>query len=262
MRFTLRLVSSWRAPLGLWGAAVPGLVVIWLWSNYGLLVVFFGAAMWLWRSGYWRDVWQWAKPRLARAWAGVKRTPGRLSRYVGRRARAIWGSALKRLHLRDRQGPGWLSYEIHPRMAQAERSHRPPRMIRSRLAMPSRETLMILAGLLVFLIALSWGLTFVPGHVSALPPLTQRVSVFTTMWQVQAGIAALALPVLTFVIERARDDQQAAAPSAEVLGRESWSFLIIGFSFVVVARMGIDLAFWPNKSLGVCPILCVGVVLC
>jgi hypothetical protein len=69
------------------------------------------------------------------------------------------------------------------------------------------------------------------------------------MWQVQAGIAALALPVLTFVIERARDERHAALHTAEVLGRESWSFPIIGFSFVVLGRMGVDLAFFSGEPL-------------
>jgi hypothetical protein len=69
------------------------------------------------------------------------------------------------------------------------------------------------------------------------------------MWQVQAGIAALALPVLLFVIERSRDERQAALHSAEVLGRESWSFPIIGLSFVVVGRMGIDMSWFSENRL-------------
>jgi hypothetical protein len=77
----------------------------------------------------------------------------------------------------------------------------------------------------------------------------ERISIYTAMWQVQAGIAALALPVLLFVIERSRDERQAAVHSAEVLGRESWSFPIIGLSFAVVGRMGIDMSWFSENRL-------------
>jgi hypothetical protein len=75
---------------------------------------------------------------------------------------------------------------------------------------------------------------------------SDRLAVYTTMWQVQAAIAALALPVLIFVIERARDERLAAIHSAEILGRESLSFLLIGLSFVVLARMGVDLTWFAE----------------
>ena len=47
-----------------------------------------------------------------------------------------------------------------------------------------------------------------------------------TLWQVQAAIAAFAMPVLLFVIELARDDEAAARRTAEVLIRDTLAFPI------------------------------------
>jgi hypothetical protein len=245
--------------------------MIWLWNDYGLIVVVLGVAVWLWVSGYWRDVWDWLRPLLHKAWGWTKRIassawqwlkdapkrlwrwlrgiPKRLWHWLDRRVRTVWGWSLKRLHIREHQGPGWLSYEIHGPMKQASEKHQAPRATRSRLAVPSRATIRSLVGLLVGLVGLSIALALIPLHMPGVAATSDRFTVFNTMWQVQAGIAALALPVLTFGIERASNDKQIFARSAEVMGRESWSFLVIGFSFVVVARMGIDLAFFPTKSL-------------
>jgi hypothetical protein len=69
------------------------------------------------------------------------------------------------------------------------------------------------------------------------------------MWQVEGAVAAFALPILLFVVESSRNERQAALRSAEVLVRESWSFPIIGFSFVVLGRMGVDLSWFPHRRL-------------
>jgi len=96
--------------------------------------------------------------------------------------------------------------------------------------------------------ALSWLLP--TWHLSFLGPVTAgaRLTVFTTMWQVQAGVAAIALPILLFVVEAARDQQRAALPTGEVLIRESVALPIIAFSFLVTVRIGIDLFWFRNRT--------------
>ena len=167
-----------------------------------------------------------------------------------RRAASLWAWALKRLGLHAHRGPGWLSYEIHASEKNAKRlTPLPSHAIRSQIAAPRARAVRVLILAFFALLVLSLIASTGDVEVSTLPDEATRLSVFTAMWQVQAGIAALALPVLTFVIERARDERQAALHTAEVLGRESWSFPIIGFSFVVLARMGVDLTFFPDEQL-------------
>jgi hypothetical protein len=143
-----------------------------------------------------------------------------------------------------------LRYEVDKEIKAAKRrSPLPPRSIRSGLAAPTGVAITTIVAASLALIGLSVLLALGHVHLSLLPTTGDRISVYTSMWQVQAGIAALALPVLIFVIERARDERQAALHTAEVLGRESWSWPIIAFAFVGVARMGIDLTLFSGEQL-------------
>src|SRR5207249_3144671 len=54
-------------------------------------------------------------------------------------------------------------------------------------------------------------------------------TVLTTLWQAHIALAGLALPVLVFIIELAKDDISAFAPSSEVLVRRTLAFPIIAF---------------------------------
>jgi hypothetical protein len=134
-------------------------------------------------------------------------------------------------------------------MAAAKRTGKlPPWLLRSRLAGPSVKTLQLLGGVFLGLTTLSVLLSPTNPHLGLFGH-GEQISVYTSMWQVQAGISALALPVLVFVIERFRDEPRAALHSSEVMMRESLSFLIIGLSFVVVGRMGVDLAWFSDNRL-------------
>jgi hypothetical protein len=144
-------------------------------------------------------------------------------------------------------GPGWLRYDINRRVRAAKRTGRLPSWtIRSALAGPSHRTLRAMGVVFIALVLLSLVLSRFDWTVPGVAGRSDRLAVYTTMWQVQAAIAALALPVLIFVIERARDERLAAIHSAEILGRESLSFLLIGLSFVVLARMGVDLTWFAE----------------
>lgn len=77
----------------------------------------------------------------------------------------------------------------------------------------------------------------------------EMITFFSTLWQVQGGISAAALPILIFVIELSKDEQRAAKRSAEVLARETYIFPIIFFSLVVTAKIGIDTCFYSRDSI-------------
>jgi hypothetical protein len=90
----------------------------------------------------------------------------------------------------------------------------------------------------------SLALSYVSWHLGLPKSLAD---LYTTMWQVQAGIAALALPVLLFVVERSRDDPRAVFRSPEILLRDSYAYHILAFSFVVVGHIGLDLAWFGSS---------------
>jgi hypothetical protein len=151
--------------------------------------------------------------------------------------------------VKSRHGPGWLRYDINRRVNAAKRTGSLPHWtVRSALAAPSKKTLSFMGACFAGAVLLSLLLSQLSWSVKGTIPHGDRIAVYTTMWQVQAAIAALALPVLIFVVERARDEQLAALHSAEVLGRESLSFLLIGLSFIVLARMGIDLTWFADEQ--------------
>jgi len=68
------------------------------------------------------------------------------------------------------------------------------------------------------------------------------------MWQVQAGIAAVALPLLIVVIQFSRDVREAAARRPEVLIQDTGVFPIIVFALAGTARLGIDIAWFATES--------------
>jgi hypothetical protein len=224
-------------------------------------VITVAAKAWRWGRNRVIPAFHWARGRIRSASRrivrgfrsardGIQAHTKPLWQWIRGRPRFVWSWTLRGLGLQRHRGPGWLSYEIYKAERQARRvGPLPPREIRWEIAAPRAQTLRLLG--LLFLALLVFSALLSIGHVGVprLPGPNDRISVFTSMWQVQAGIAALALPVLTFVIERARDERHAALHSAEVLGRESWSFPIIGFSFVVLARMGIDLTLFSGEPL-------------
>lgn len=79
--------------------------------------------------------------------------------------------------------------------------------------------------------------TFV-GHA---PVVCDDVEFFSTLWQVQAGLSAAALPILIFIIELSKDQNNLATRSSQVLIRETWIFPIIVVALTSVSKVGIDL---------------------
>jgi len=70
-----------------------------------------------------------------------------------------------------------------------------------------------------------------------------------TMWQVQAALAALALPLLGLIIQLAGEQGQTAARTHEVLTRQSWIFPISCLALFGTLFVG-GLLVWSRSTLG------------
>ncbi|MFL5963980.1 MAG: hypothetical protein ACJ757_13920 [Gaiellaceae bacterium] len=152
---------------------------------------------------------------------------------------------IRRIATRKR---GWLSEEID----RATKEARPSASIGKTLGfeLPRSTPLLVMEVIVastLVLAACSVGLNFLSWRLG-LPIGASLNDLYTTMWQVQAGIAALALPVLLFVVERSRDDPRAAFRSPEILLRDSYAYQIMAFSFIVVGHIGLDLAWFGSSA--------------
>jgi hypothetical protein len=95
-----------------------------------------------------------------------------------------------------------------------------------------------------YLVARVGGIFFYPNLAKA-----DMLSFFSTLWQVQTGISAAALPILIFIIELSKDEQEAVKRTAEVLVRETYIFPIIVFSLIGSAKIGIDTRYYMRESI-------------
>lgn len=143
----------------------------------------------------------------------------------------------------------WLRSQALARMKQARKEHPEPWADRFRRhAEPKRATLVAGILLLALFSGISWLLGRWDPWVAILsgPGVESAVQ---TMWQVQVAIAALALPILVFAIERADSTQPTAARAPEVLVRASWIFPILTFALLGTARVGYDLLWFSRPIL-------------
>lgn len=154
------------------------------------------------------------------------------------------------LHIHRKGSGGWLSEQVRSIMNETKRKKGPTPLkqkIQS-LSLPNLKAIQVILLGLLFSIPLSWGLCLWDPRVLSLGNMDRVLSAYTTMWQVQAGIAAVALPILLFIIGLSKDDKQAAMRSHEVLIRETGVFPIIVFSLAGTFRIGLDIALFPKES--------------
>ncbi len=90
------------------------------------------------------------------------------------------------------------------------------------LASPSKTALAV--GFLISVMAIGW--LFL---ISLKGTATSPTETYLTLWQVQTALGGIALPILVFVIELAKDDETLARGTAEVLIRYTWIFPLIAF---------------------------------
>jgi hypothetical protein len=235
-----------------WGSLLDHGATVWTWPRDSFSRWWASLLSWLTTAKQWfvdRGV---AFYREAREWlfkSRVFRLYRRTRLWLTERA-----SPLRRLVTRRR---GWLSDAINQATAQA----RPTTSLGKTLGFDlTRSAPLFVIALIVVLLAVlalcSVALSYLSWHLG-LPRGASIGDLYTTMWQVQAGIAALALPVLLFVVERSRDDPRAVFRSPEILLRDSYAYHIMAFSFVVVGHIGLDLAWFGSSP----PVLLLDLVL-
>lgn len=149
---------------------------------------------------------------------------------------------MKRYRLRlVRRSQGWAvrsclkELRSHPANRRDQR-----RDFLSRLATPGRYSLLA-AGSIGITAAL--GLLFLGFWFphEGTPPVVE------SEWQVQAAIAAAALPILGLIIQLAGDQGQVAARTPEVLMRSSWAFILVALSLIGTLLIGWSTVFLPQS---------------
>lgn len=148
-----------------------------------------------------------------------------------------------------KRGEGWLSEEVHAVMEEARKRRGPVPFKQKvqKLALPGWRSIKVIVFGLVISFAVSWILCIWNPHLLSLKDEERLLGIYTTMWQIQAGIAAVALPILLFIIQLSKDEKQTATRSHEVLIRETWIFPIIVFSLAGAFRIGVDIAWFPKE---------------
>ena len=86
----------------------------------------------------------------------------------------------------------------------------------------------VVVTVMLTLIAAAVQVLFRSASIQPLPE-SDFATVLTTLWQAHMALAGLALPILVFIIEVARDDASGFAPTSEVLIRRTLAFPIIAF---------------------------------
>jgi hypothetical protein len=161
---------------------------------------------------------------------------------------AHWKTLVRWVSLHGGPGPGWLHSEVQAQLGQASPEGPLSKwvIVSEVLRAPGRKAVLTVIGLYVVLGSVSALLAWWDPAVQGLPE--ELDSVYVTLWQVQAAIAAFALPLLLFFIELSRDDREAATRTPEVLLRESGALFVIAFSLLGAFRIGFDIAWFATES--------------
>jgi hypothetical protein len=72
---------------------------------------------------------------------------------------------------------------------------------------------------------------------------------FSTLWQVQAGIAGAALPFLLLVIEFSKDESYATLRSSEVLIRQTFIFPVTCLALGGAIKIGVDTVWYATPGM-------------
>ena len=101
-------------------------------------------------------------------------------------------------------------------------------------------------GISLFLISLVHG--FLGRGMSTGSSNDSLVSLFSTLWQVQAGIAGAALPFLLLIIEFSKDEAYASARSSEVLIRRTGIFPVTSIALAGTLKTGVDTLWYATPG--------------
>jgi hypothetical protein len=126
-----------------------------------------------------------------------------------------------------------------------------------KIAVPSATALRIILLTLAISLVASFELAKWNPHVLKIRGGPSLSEAYTALWQVQAGIAAVALPILLFVIELSKDREHIALQTHAVLIRETWIFFIIVFAIAGTVRIGCDIAWFCTEAVFVTDLIFV-----
>lgn len=161
--------------------------------------------------------------------------------------RALTGLAERALFNADRNLPSdWLSQRVRAALKEKTAANSLSALA-ANLPLPSNTTVWAITMLFFVLIVVSW-LLWLWDPAVYWPDRSTLQSAYSTLWQVDAQISAVALPILLFVIELSKDHKHAAARSHEVLIRETMVFPITLFALLGTVRIGIDVAWFSNPA--------------
>ena len=160
-------------------------------------------------------------------WRAVKRR---------RRIAARSVSGLIRQERRGRLGLGKVAFMLLLARETLSRS-------RASLVTPSPVAVAASAGVVLCAVAIEvvLGTIHPPGRING-----DFATVYTTLWQAQTALAGLALPILVFIIELAKDDTNAFAPTSEVLVRRTIVFPSIAFVLLSSAAFVVGAYWFPG----------------
>jgi hypothetical protein len=160
-------------------------------------------------------------------------------------ALAICGRTLTRYFQRWRRyRSAWIN-----RLVNVELRRRRPRSVSARLwewsrtlPDPNRGTVVAIVGSVVFAYLFQYLTKLVSEGGFNAPERSSVESTLGSLLQAHVTVAGVALPILMFVIERARDEEETRLPASEVVMRESWIVPLTIFAFLTSVKIGWDYA--------------------
>jgi hypothetical protein len=84
---------------------------------------------------------------------------------------------------------------------------------------------------------------------------------FAVLWQVHVAVSAVALPLLVFAIDLVGNRPGTAAPTHEVLIRESFIFPLLTFGLLTTAKVGLDLLWFRSPGVLIMDLIVLAVIL-
>lgn len=156
---------------------------------------------------------------------------------------AVFGPKLvRRYQLGRTYRKGWITY-----LVSVELRRRRPRSVRLLLSEwgqtlqdPQASTFVVMFAA----VALSYLLQYLVGLIPLCALTARETSSFESilggLLQAHVTVAGVALPVLIFVIERAREEEETRLPASEVVMRESWIVPLTIFALLTSIKIGWD----------------------
>lgn len=151
---------------------------------------------------------------------------------------------------RKQPAPGWLSHEVEKAMDTLRGGEAPPHSLLGfrTLIVPSASSAWVIVILSLATLPVSWMSSLWQPSFLSLDDADLVVGTLQTMWQVQAAIAGVAVPLLVFLIQSAKDQGGAATHTHDVLVRNSLIFPLVVYSLMGTLEIGIAVLSFPRGA--------------